>query len=239
MATSIITDCNGIIALSRKLIEDFGQEIPWIKIEGGLGEEWPDAGDKSLEEPQPKVVVYSGTLTEVGGIKMLLEAFRRIDKPEFRLWITGKGNLEAEVVKAARADSRISYLGFLTYPEYQKVVSQAMVLVNPRLSKYPENRYNFPSKLLEYLASGVPVITTATADVGEDYADKAFILWDETPQSLASLIEFVCSQPTRFRHEFGAQAQEYVLRNKTWDVQAAKAFEFIAGISESIAQGSR
>lgn len=39
-------------------------------------------------------------------------------------------------------------------------IEQASVLVNPRNMNYSQNQNNFPSKVLEYLASGRPVVST-------------------------------------------------------------------------------
>lgn len=199
-----------------------------MKLEGGLSDEWSSTQQAVRGSSQhPCVVIYSGALEEVSGVHLLLDAFGLIAKPGFELWITGKGRLAPQVREAAGVDSRIRYLGYLEREAYRATLGSATVLVNPRLSKYPESRYNFPSKILEYMASGIPVITTATGDLVKEYGDKAFILWEETPMALASLIEEVCGMSPDYLRSCGEKARDYVLARKTWGTQAARVYDFL------------
>ena len=122
--------------------------------------------------------MFSGTLTEVGGILWLLEAFATIPDPNLALWITGRGDLVSRVEQAARDDRRIRYLGFVDREQLLELYGQASILANPRPSWLPEHRYNFPSKLIQYMATGRPVITTETGDVGE-YEPFVYLLREE------------------------------------------------------------
>ncbi len=222
----ICARCDGLIALSRLTIDDLGLSVPWIKLEGGIVEEF------RFEQPVPdearnRTMLFAGSLVPNNGINLLLEAFKLVRDPNCELWITGRGPLEAEVIEAQNQDRRIKYLGFLERKDFIRLLPIATILVNPRLNECSENRYSFPSKLLEYFSAGKPVITTATADVADEYGDKAFILVEETPEALADLIEKACSRPVSVLNSMGANAQKYVLENKSWPVQAARVYVFI------------
>ena len=91
---------------------------------------------------------------------MLLKAFSQISNHSVRLKISGKGSFQKLVEDAAKQDDRITYLGCVPYEEYLSNLKQAAVLVNPRNMNLPENENNFPSKIMEYLATGKPIIST-------------------------------------------------------------------------------
>lgn len=108
-----------------------------------------------------KNIVYSGVLSYVTGVDLLIEAFSKIEGENYRLVICGQGKELDELIKnASSKDSRIIFKGFLSTEEYMSTIEQASVLVNPRNMNYSQNQNNFPSKVLEYLASGRPVVST-------------------------------------------------------------------------------
>jgi glycosyltransferase involved in cell wall biosynthesis len=145
----------------------------------------------------------------------------------YNLIIAGKGPLEKEVVEAAKNDSRITYYGYLTYEEVLDLYRTADVLINLRLSKTINTKYLFPSKIMEYLASGVPVITTCIGHTEEELADFVFLLKEESPQSVADMIEFVASMDPKNRKEIGERAQHYMFTKKTWDNQGGRITKFM------------
>jgi len=104
--------------------------------------------------------MYSGLLSRVTGVDILLNAMENLEENKIELWISGKGELEYEVRTASEKDTRIKYLGHMEYSEYMKCLEEADVLINPRNMSLPENQNNFPSKIMEYLAVGKPIISS-------------------------------------------------------------------------------
>jgi glycosyltransferase involved in cell wall biosynthesis len=221
----------GLIVLSRSVATDFAPGRQYLYMEGGVAEDLralsiSDFVHAAGSQPEKRVLFYSGGLGLNGGVSLLLDAFANLADFEGELWICGRGSLEKEIRSLAHNDPRICFWGFVGRQKYIDLLQRATVLINPRPS-YPENRYSFPSKLLEYLASGRPVITTATPDVSEEYGDYVFLLREETPEALADLIEEVCALPPKDLDAFGAKARAYVLEHKTWDIQAKRVYDFL------------
>lgn len=232
-----IRGCDGIIALSTKVTDDFCKGKPTIRMEGGVdkGDFEPpseEAANNAGRKDDSYSILYAGTLVESSGVRLLLAAFENIRDERYRLDFTGRGPMEKEINAASASDSRIRLYGWLDRSAYMDLMKSATVLVNPRLTSFPENRYNFPAKLLEYLASGRPVISTSTADLQKEYGDLVFIMEEETPEALAQLIQEVCALDPDDLQEFGARAREYVLSNKTWDVQARRVRDFLEQVIE-------
>lgn len=180
-------------------------------------------------EPAERAVYYAGALVDVAGVNLLLDAIRHVSDANVQFWFSGRGPLEERVVREATTDARIRFFGFVTQQQYSDMLQRAAVLVNPRPSRLLENRYNFPSKLMEYLAAGRPVISTATSDVAEHYGTAVVILEDETPRGLARCIEAVLDAPAEQRAAMGARARAAV-EGATWRIEAEKIVAFIEGL---------
>jgi glycosyltransferase involved in cell wall biosynthesis len=177
-------------------------------------------------EPAARAVYYAGALSEAAGVELLLDAIPYVKDATIEFWVSGRGPLEQRIRSQAAQDSRIRFHGFVDDQQYGAMLQQAAVLVNPRPSRLLENRYNFPSKLMEYLAAGRPIISTATSDVAEHYGDTLVVVEDESPQGLARCIEETLSRPAQERARIGARARQTV-DGVTWPREAGRILDFI------------
>ena len=223
-STRIVRRSDGLVVVSGHTIEDLGVSLPWVKVEGGLSNDWDELPKAKV---MPKTIVYAGTPTFAGGALLLLDAFRRIDDPGMRLVFAGRGGLETEILAAASEDPRVQVKGFLLREEMQKLLASGTVLVNPRLSAEKENRFNFPSKILDYLASGRPVVTTLAGDLDAVYRRIAIPLSEETPESLARLLVDLCSRPEGELAAIGARGRDFVLSERRWESQARRVYDLV------------
>lgn len=227
-----ISRFDGQITLTRMIADDFAPHVPALIVEGGIDpadETEPGAAVNS----ETHVLLFSGTLNEVNGTRLMLDAFALLDDPTYRLRIFGRGPLADLVRAAAECDPRIEYLGFHPNSEIVRSQQRATVLLNPRPSAHAITRYTFPSKLMEYMLSGRPVITTRLAGITPDYHPHLFLLDDETPEGLTALIRKVCTMPANERDDFGRSARHFVLQNKSWIRQGQRISEFIRNLQEN------
>lgn len=229
----LIPKFDGHVPVSDSIMEDFAPRRPYVLVEGGVDdavftETTIHCG--SSAERDLFVVACAGTLNDYNGIPVVLDAFCRLTEKHFRLRIAGGGPLEERVRDAAAKDPRIEYCGFLSFQEVLRFYNSADVLVNMRVTKELNTRYFFPSKMMEYLASGRPVITSNTGNVEEEFKDFVFLLQEESAESLAEKIRYVSTLGKDQREEMGARARRYMEKNKTWKVQARKVIEYIDGI---------
>lgn len=147
------------IALSEYARRFFSRKAKLIVMEGGL-----DLLEYKNFQPPVKSgktkYMYAGTLSDVTGVDILLDAIEMWDADDVEFYISGKGFLEENVRKAADKDHRIKYLGFIPDDEYYKLMQEMDVFINPRNMDMEQNQNNFPSKVLEYLATGRIVVST-------------------------------------------------------------------------------
>ena len=227
---ALLKNMSGVISFSSRTAQDLCLDQPVIKIEPGVNaDDFQSQPSYQRTHNNRKIVMFSGTLAEESGLLMLLNAFSLVKDPDIELWITGRGILKEEIEKISKYDSRIRFLGFVEREELLKLYALATVLINPRPSCLPEHRYNFPSKLLQYMATGRPVITTATGDV-QDYESLVFLLRVETESAMAQLISDVCSLSDDDLNAKAMRARDYVLQHKTWNIEGLRILDFLSSL---------
>lgn len=222
----------GVVVLSGLVAKEFlSPKQSWLHVEGGIS----PSEYQYAEDVQPLTeLYYAGTLSEGSGMKLMLAALDMLPEA-YHLTITGNGPLADVVRQKAESDPRLTYLGVLPRKQQLELLQRAGLLLNPRLVSLPENRYNFPSKLLEYLASGRPVISTLTADLSEEYSDLVYVCEQEDPRVLASTITEISNLDPEEIKRRSASAYRKVIDQKNWQAQARRLYEFM----QSEVYGSR
>lgn len=174
-----------------------------------------------------KIIFYAGTLHKRFGVLNLVEAFSLIDSPDYELILCGIGDCEDEIRDAAKKDSRINFYGQLPRKEVLKLQTKATVLVNPRCNNEEFTKYSFPSKNLEYLSSGVPVIAYKLDGIPDEYDEYILYVKDNSPSSLANKIIEICEMSNSERASIGNKARSFVNRDKNEIVQTQKILSLI------------
>lgn len=235
MQKRLIPVFDGVVSIADAIIEDFAPGRGYLRVEGGVSQEVFDrtAGRRGRAPSSPFTFFAAGTLDRANGIEMMLAALASLPENGLRLRIAGRGPLEGAVREAARRDSRIEFVGFLPFDQVAGLYRDADVLLNIRLTKAVNTRYVFPSKLMEYLASGTPVISTCPGAVAEEFQALAYLLNDETPEALARLMKHVADLDPDSREATGRRARAHMAEHKTWDAQARRIAAYACRLFES------
>jgi len=103
---------------------------------------------------------FIGTLTPLKGIEVLLKAYHRIKKPNYRLFIAGTGKQDyEEYLKSKYKDDSINFIGQVNPEEFFEKVDVTIV---------PSIGYeNLPGVVYESFAFGVPVIGSNIGGIPE------------------------------------------------------------------------
>ena len=114
----------------------------------------------------PPTLIYTGYVGGWSGLELILEALARLkgDFPELRLVVLGHtssyySNFLQQRVSTLELEDRFFYEGNKTYSEmitYLKQADIGMALFQP----VELRKYAFSIKVIEYMAAGLPVITT-------------------------------------------------------------------------------
>lgn len=157
-------------------------EKPYIVIEGIIDEEdlIPDKKVEHCEsEKDLKYIVYTGKMNEKFGVKDLVNAFMMIKNKDCRLILCGSGDCDEYIKSSSSIDSRIQPLGQLSSEESHELQKKADILINPRPNDGEFVKYSFPSKNIEYLLTGKPVVAYLLDGMPRVYADFIYCIREE------------------------------------------------------------
>ncbi len=230
-AKTLVPLFDGRIVVTERLARDYGRGKHALLVDGGITEQTvqrlfplrkPDPDRKQFR------MLCAGGLWPGNGVELLLDAMRMLDDPDIELVFAGQGGRSREAVEEmAKLDRRIIYAGHLDHGALFRLYESADLLLNIRLTCRLNTAYLFPSKLLEYLATGKPVLSTAVAHAEREYGAYCFILGEETADALAAMIRRIRRIPAQDRYALGCRARAFMLANKTWKAQGVRIRRYI------------
>lgn len=181
-----------------------------------------------------KTIFYGGTLAKRYGVMNLVNAFVKINNPDYILEICGEGDSKEDICNIALNFPNIHYLGRLTREEVLKKQREAFLLVNPRTPEGEFTRYSFPSKTMEYLASGVPTLLYKLPGIPNEYYDYCFSLTDMSNEALVLKMNEIMQMPESRLKELGNKAKDFIFKEKNPTMQCAKLYDLIMELIRKI-----
>lgn len=224
LQTRLLPRVDGLLVCNRAIIDDFAPASHHMLIEGGVQSVFDPL---TREDNGTFNVVFAGQLSELNGVRLALAAFREWHDPDARLIVMGRGPLASEVAAAAVQDPRIDFRGMVDHIEVHDAYRSADLLLNLRATDNKTHRYVFPSKVVECLATGVPLLSTRTGHVEEEFGEFVFMLEEETAHALANRLAEIKAMRAADRISFGQSAREHVRKTRTWDAHIAKLAEYL------------
>lgn len=222
----LIRRCDRFIVLTKYMPAKLGlNESCCIVIEGI----WTSQRARplaSMSGRTPRNIVYTGTLDSRYGVKELVDQFLLLDRSYYMLTLYGDGPLRA-YLQSLPAESSVRYGGILDPDEVAAVQCNADLLINPRTNEGEYNKYSFPSKLIEYLASGVPVLCFRLDGVPQKYYDFLHVVNDDGCENLAGAVQRVLSIDRSELLERADRGREFIASSKSADVQIARVMKFV------------
>ena len=182
-----------------------------------------------LKVPYDKyALVFLGALEKTKGIELVIESWPEIKKkiPQARLIVIGKtpkGIVDTSYEEILRELEDVKVVGVLEHSDVLKRLPYYGVGLAPySYDKDSVTRYADPSRIKDYLACGLPVITTKIPDVHREISDnKAGIIVDYNPKSFIEGIEDITSTGySKFRLLAAKLGKKYV-----WKTIFDKAFK--------------
>lgn len=156
-----------------------------------------------------------------------MEGFLLADLPDTELHIYGSGDFQEELEKISAETPNVFYGGLLLPSQVVEKEMEATLLVNPRPSNEKYVRYSFPSKTMEYMSTGTPVLMTKLPCLPEEYLPYLFFIRDETPQGIAQALRETLRLSDEALFQQGCAARRFVLEQRSNVMQAAKVLEML------------
>lgn len=188
-------------------------------------------------EPDPDLVVYTGTLAPYQGIDLLLEAFARAraERPSLRLRLMTNGDFAPFAALARRlglADGGGGGGGALELvPErlgtLPALLAQAGTAALPRV-----DCPGLPQKLLNYMASGRAVVAFQGSAKRVVDGVTGLVVPDRDTAAFARALVDLAGDPARAAR-LGRAARAFVTATASWDTAAERCERVYAGLLDA------
>ena len=171
-------------------------------------------------------ILYCGALDEYHGSDTLLELCEIDD--EHNYYICGRGNEYSKIFESI-GKSNVFFYGEVSNEELLEIQKKCSLQLIPHPVKMKQLKYQFPSKLMTCMASGIPVLSTRLPGIGDEYSNYVIYCEDDSAQSLYRSICDYYKMSTLDRETIGRKARLFVQNYKTWDCQANRIVAFLKG----------
>ena len=204
--------------------EWFDWEIKYAVIEGISSRESCDF--KKSGDNKKKAIVYAGMIEEKYGVLDLVKAFMQIENPEWTLELFGSGSSLGDIEKLSRQDSRIHIRGMVSNDKVIEEQKEAELLVNPRNDSHKFTKYSFPSKVIEYMSSGTPMMGYKLSGMPDEY-ESFFYKIDEGKNGMKNTLQRVMNLSSEERIVKGEKALQFIIQEKSAKQQCKKMIDLI------------
>lgn len=212
------------IVLNENVAKDFGIK-DYIVIDGAITNAEECRGIETINHKN-KTIMYCGSLDEFHGVDKVLSLSKIL--LDYVFIICGRGFKWVNTLKKASLEnSNLFFHEDVSNEQLNELYKEASLLIIPHPTNYMQLRYQFPSKLMTCMSTGIPTLTTPLPGISSDYKDYVLISENDDVESLASIITMFFSIPYEERIAFGKKSREYVLKNKNWRVQSSKILTFL------------
>lgn len=207
--------------------------IPWgcdERFHPGGDPEHFDAVQQRYRLPS-QYLLFVGTLEPRKNLTTLLHAYAMLRSDgcgqDLKLVVAGRaGWLYADIfdtVKTLALDEQVIFTGFVADEDLPDIYRGAQLLVFPSLYE------GFGLPILEAMASGVPVLTSASASMPEVAGDAAILIDPHDPEAIAAGMARVLAED-RLRQ---AMIQKGLARARcfTWESVARRTLELYAALA--------
>ncbi len=135
-----------------------------------------------------QVIVYMGSFFYFSGLRDALDEFAKVSKTSSNLkfLLVGGGEQDSELrqrVATLGLTEKVIFTGFVSYQDLPRYLSIADVAVNTLEPTLVAN-VAFPNKVLQYMAAGLPVVSTKLDGLYSVFENQSGIVWAEDARAV-------------------------------------------------------
>lgn len=208
------TKCDGYVFLTEQMNSLINiRNKPYCVVEGMC-----DLGtlEKDKKINKNRVIMYAGSLHKIYGIPLLVKAFIEGKFENAILEIYGEGDYSEELENICKSYKNIIYKGVVNNSQIVKREREVDLLVNPRPTDETFTLYSFPSKTIEYMVSGTPVISSKLPGIPKEYFDYIYSFDEISAEGIKKVLEDVLSLSDEELLSKGKEARSFVINHKNY-----------------------
>ena len=166
-------------------------------------------------------VVYVGHLSPDRGVAEMIELAGRLRPRGISVELIGPADARARaMIEPARAQGLVRWPGFVPNDQAMPMVDGALAGLS-LLQDEPNFRHSLPTKVVEYMARGVPVVTTplpAAAELASKY-ECGFVVPFGDPRAAADAVLTLAGDAS-LRAKMGSRGHEAAKESLGWPADA-------------------
>jgi len=174
------------------------------------------------DKKPPYKIVYAGTLTYSKAIDLMLESIKIVNlkKPDVMFLFTKKGEFINKISSlAGKLNVNIRFFWFNNVEKFYSFLSKCHIGLQP-LKLTIASRINVPSKVIDYLSVGVPIVVNDVKGWTRDIVKyKAGVVTDNTPEGFAEGMLWLLENPETI-NEYSINALRLIKERYNWEVIA-------------------
>ncbi len=184
--------CNSYSFITQRLLQAVEEEFSYnyrdyVIWQSGVNSDFfleSTKGCRSTGETSLITFFYHGSLYKRRGVDLLVNAYAELptgirNKSRFVIVGAGEGFDELQdQVAALELQEKIELRGFVPYEQIPMHIAEADICICP-LPDYPEWNVSSPLKVLEYMASGKPMILTPIPAHKDVLDGEPFVVWSK------------------------------------------------------------
>ena len=191
-------------------------------------------------EFQQPYIAFVGVMNDAkDGVSNLIKAFNSIKDQflEHKVYLVGAWNYDTpihlELIKSFGLEDRVFWMKEYSRDVIPSIIGNADLLALPR----PDSKQaqgGFPTKLGEYLASGVPVCATTVGEIPDYLVDNESVFFAK-PGSVESFSEAIDRALSNYENakRVGLNGKKVAELEFNKDIQAKKLYDFLVKINEA------
>jgi len=224
LLSGLLASAKGLVVISRPMVEDHPvwRQRPYMVLEGISAPPVVQVAS----EAGTKMIFYAGGVNRSYGIVELVEGFLR-SGVDYQLVLCGRGDLEGYLTDVCARHPSVKYLGFVSPEKAAQLQAGASLLVLTRDPAERYTRYSFPSKLIEYMSAGIPVLTTRLAGIPDEYFDFLNIIEEFSIDAVAKALVDVSTSDEQYLYAKAARGKVWLTETKSSRAVGKQLVEFM------------
>lgn len=147
-------------------------------------------------KPTDEVIMYMGSFFYFSGLAEAIRSFaaHASQRPDLKMLLIGGGEQERqlrELVSDLGLGNRVIFTGFIPFdglPRYMKLATVAINTLHPTLVAHVA----FPHKVLQYMATGIPTVSTKLDGLYSAFEDRSGLTWiDAAGDAISASLELL------------------------------------------------
>ena len=178
-------------------------------------------------KPTDSVITYLGTFFHFSGLDVVIREFaeQAAQHPNAKILLIGGGEQDKELrdlVTELKLEKRVLFTGFIPYAKLSGYLGLTTVAINP-MKPGMVSHTAFPHKVIQYMASGLPVVTTKLNGLYKTFGDTSGVTWSAGSEGLIGKALALAEDETTLEENSRLQLQ--TVSNKFGIDSAVTAFE--------------